>query len=46
MHRFSCPADPDHPLPRIEDFRFNDALDVIDYACLEGMFHWLSLIHI
>lgn len=40
MHRFSSPADPDHPLPRIEDFRFNDALDVIDYACLEGMFHW------
>lgn len=40
MHRFSSPADPDHPLPRTEDFRFNDALDVIDYACLEGTFHW------
>lgn len=40
MHRYSAPADPDHPLPKIEDFRFHDALDVIHYASLEGMFDW------
>lgn len=40
MHRFTSPADLDGPLPRLEDFHFHDALDVIEYASLEGMFDW------
>lgn len=40
MHRYSSPSDPQRRLPKIQDFRFDDALDVIEYASIEGMFDW------
>lgn len=38
MHRYTPCTDLDGPLARVEDFRFHDALDVIEFASLEWGF--------